>query len=85
MPFQCEVGELESLFSTFGDLKSCRMPKLPSGRHRGFGFVEYSTASDAKAAFEALKLSTHIYGRYYSILFLGLIASKHCSSRGSLV
>lgn len=63
VPFQCQVAELESLFSTFGDLKFCRMPKLPSGRHRGFAFVEFSTAGDAKAAFEALKLSTHMYGR----------------------
>lgn len=31
--------------------------------HRGFGFVDFVTKSDAKKAFEALSQSTHLYGR----------------------
>lgn len=31
--------------------------------HRGFGFVDFFTKSDAKKAFEALCQSTHLYGR----------------------
>lgn len=31
--------------------------------HRGFGFVDFITKSDAKKAFEALSQSTHLYGR----------------------
>jgi multiple RNA-binding domain-containing protein 1 len=34
-----------------------------TGPHRGFGFVDYVTKSDAKRAFEALCQSTHLYGR----------------------
>lgn len=34
-----------------------------SESHRGFAFVDYVTESDAKAAFEALCQSTHLYGR----------------------
>ncbi|CAG5094664.1 Oidioi.mRNA.OKI2018_I69.XSR.g13756.t1.cds [Oikopleura dioica] len=63
VPFQCQVPELEQLFSTFGELKFVRMPKNPTGKHRGFAFVEYKLAADASSAFAALKLSTHIYGR----------------------
>lgn len=32
-------------------------------KHRGFGFVEYYTKSEAKKAFQALCQSTHLYGR----------------------
>jgi len=63
VPFQCQVPELEQLFSTFGELKFVRMPKNPTGKHRGFAFVEFKLAADASSAFKALKLSTHIYGR----------------------
>lgn len=31
--------------------------------HRGFGFVDFLTKSDARKAFEALSQSTHLYGR----------------------
>jgi len=63
VPFQCTADEIRNLFSTFGTIKSCRTPKTHTGRHRGFCFVELSTATEAKSAFDALKLSTHIYGR----------------------
>jgi multiple RNA-binding domain-containing protein 1 len=63
---------LEQLFSTFGELKFVRMPKNPTGKHRGFAFVEFKLAADANSAFKALKLSTHIYGRYAPGICIGL-------------
>lgn len=38
------------LFSTFGDLKTVRLPKKAtgSGSHRGFGFIDFITKQDAK-------------------------------------
>lgn len=41
------------------------MKLLPgeTSHHRGFGFVDFASKSDAKKAFEALCHSTHLYGR----------------------
>uniref|UniRef100_A0A6P7FLT5 Probable RNA-binding protein 19 n=1 Tax=Diabrotica virgifera virgifera TaxID=50390 RepID=A0A6P7FLT5_DIAVI len=51
---------------TFGEIRALRLPKkmgAGTDSHRGFAFIDYTTASDAKAAFEALSQSTHLYGR----------------------
>jgi multiple RNA-binding domain-containing protein 1 len=53
-------------FRAFGEIKSLRLPKkmTPGAEsHRGFGFVDFHTKSDAKKAFNALCQSTHLYGR----------------------
>ncbi|KAG8224194.1 hypothetical protein J437_LFUL002648 [Ladona fulva] len=75
IPFEATQKELTELFHlsmilrqfmiTFGDLKFVRLPKkmVGTGTHRGFGFVEYLTKSDAKQAFKSLSQSTHLYGR----------------------
>ncbi|KAG8037374.1 hypothetical protein G9C98_005584 [Cotesia typhae] len=65
IPFQANVNEITELFKAFGELKAVRLPKkmVGHGNHRGFGFVEYYTKSDAKKAFKALCQSTHLYGR----------------------
>ncbi|CAD6208393.1 GSCOCG00003399001-RA-CDS [Cotesia congregata] len=65
IPFQANVNEITELFKAFGELKAVRLPKkmVGDGNHRGFGFVEYYTKSDAKKAFKALCQSTHLYGR----------------------
>lgn len=64
IPFQASQREVESLFKTFGDLRFVRIPKKPGADgHRGFGFVDFVSASDAKKAFEALCHSTHLFGR----------------------
>lgn len=58
---------LLSLHRAFGDLRTVRLPlKLVPGetsRHRGFGFVDFASKNDARKAFEALRHSTHVYGR----------------------
>ncbi|XP_077152555.1 putative RNA-binding protein 19 isoform X2 [Ranitomeya variabilis] len=65
VPFQATVKEVRELFSTFGELKTVRLPKkmAGTGAHRGFGFVDFVTKQDAKRAFNALCHSTHLYGR----------------------
>ncbi|NXG06877.1 RBM19 protein, partial [Sakesphorus luctuosus] len=65
IPFQATAREVRELFSTFGELKTVRLPKkmAGSGSHRGFGFVDFVTKQDAKKAFNALCHSTHLYGR----------------------
>ncbi|KAJ8285605.1 hypothetical protein GJAV_G00028760 [Gymnothorax javanicus] len=65
IPFQATAQELRELFSTFGELKTVRLPRKVSGMgsHRGFGFVDFLTKQDAKRAFVALCHSTHLYGR----------------------
>ncbi|XP_042297414.1 probable RNA-binding protein 19 [Sceloporus undulatus] len=65
IPFQATVREIRELFSTFGELKTVRLPKkmVGTGTHRGFGFVDFITKQDAKKAFNALCHSTHLYGR----------------------
>ncbi|KAM8961985.1 putative RNA-binding protein 19 isoform 2-T2 [Pelodytes ibericus] len=65
VPFQATVREIRELFSTFGELKTVRLPRkvAGTGAHRGFGFVDFVTKQDAKRAFNALCHSTHLYGR----------------------
>ncbi|XP_078083132.1 putative RNA-binding protein 19 [Mustelus asterias] len=65
IPFQAKVKEIRELFSTFGEIKTVRLPKkmAGTGTHRGFGFVDFLTKQDAKKAFNALCHSTHLYGR----------------------
>ncbi|XP_029019699.1 probable RNA-binding protein 19 [Betta splendens] len=65
IPFQANVREIRELFSTFGELKTVRLPKKAAGtgNHRGFGFIDFLTKQDAKKAFTALCHSTHLYGR----------------------
>lgn len=65
VPFECTKKELTKLFSAFGEIKSMRLPRKQagSGSHRGFAFIEYTTQSEAREAFEATGDSTHMYGR----------------------
>ena len=63
VPFEATKKEVEDIFSTFGQLKSVRLPKKVTGSHRGFAFVEFLTENEAKKAFDKLCHSTHLYGR----------------------
>lgn len=45
----CDVGFMCFFFSTFGELKTVRLPKKGiGGAHRGFGFIDFLTKQDAK-------------------------------------
>lgn len=51
IPFQAKLDEIRELFKAFGELKSIRIPKkMTPGEdsHRGFGFVDFVSKSDAK-------------------------------------
>lgn len=63
LPFQANQKELKSLFGTFGQIKTCRIPKKVGGNHRGFAFIEFLTANEANSAMTALQ-NTHFYGRH---------------------
>ncbi|KAJ3067372.1 putative RNA-binding protein 19 [Podochytrium sp. JEL0797] len=63
IPFQATKKDIKQLFATFGQVKSVRLPTKFDGTHRGFGFVDFLTKQEAKAAFSTLG-STHLYGRH---------------------
>lgn len=64
--FEATRRDLRQLFSAFGQLKNVRLPQKMDGSHRGFGFVEFISKGEAKAAFDALS-ATHLYGRHLVI------------------
>lgn len=64
--FQATKSEIRQLFTAFGSVKKVRIPKKMGGNHRGFAFVDFSTAQEAANAMTALK-STHLYGRHLVI------------------
>ena len=70
LPFQATKYEIKQLFASFGEVDYVRMPtkaynysNYSSQTHRGFCFVNFTLAHEAKKAFEMLSLSTHLYGR----------------------
>lgn len=63
LAFEADKKEVRELCSAFGQIKSLRMPKKFDGAHRGFAFVDFVSKKEAKNAFEALSISTHLYGR----------------------
>jgi multiple RNA-binding domain-containing protein 1 len=62
LAFEANKDELRSLFKTFGEVKTVRLPTKLDGSHRGFAFVEFVSSEEAKNAFKSL-LNTHFYGR----------------------
>ncbi|CAN8066022.1 unnamed protein product [Agarophyton chilense] len=63
LAFEATRKDVRQLFSSFGQLKTVRLPKKADGSHRGFAFVEFASKSEAKSACEALQ-SSHLYGRH---------------------
>merc|ERR1719272_2651578 len=54
---------LEAAFRPFGDVKSAEIPvDFQSGKHKGFGFVEYLDAEDAETAIDNMH-HAELYGR----------------------
>lgn len=55
LTFNTTTADLESLFAAHGEVKSAQIiTDRETGRSRGFGFVEMTTADAARAATDAL-------------------------------
>ncbi|CAO3565600.1 unnamed protein product [Mortierella alpina] len=63
IPFEATKKDIQGLFSTFGQLKSVRIPKKMSGGHRGFAFLDFMTKQEAKNVYENVA-NTHLLGRH---------------------
>ncbi|KAF7722066.1 Multiple RNA-binding domain-containing protein 1 [Apophysomyces ossiformis] len=63
VPFEATAKDLRELFSTYGQLKSLRLPKKFNGGHRGFAFLDFMTKQEAKNVYESMA-NIHLYGRH---------------------
>jgi multiple RNA-binding domain-containing protein 1 len=68
LPFEATKKDIRTLFGTYGQLQSVRVPKKFDNTARGFAFAEFVTAREAENALEALK-DTHLLGRRLVIEF----------------
>lgn len=66
IPFEASTKEVKTLFNSFGSVKKVRLPRKFDGNHRGFGFIEFVTKTDAAKALQTLT-HTHLYGRHLVI------------------
>ncbi|KAF8926504.1 hypothetical protein BGZ58_011124, partial [Dissophora ornata] len=66
IPFEASKKDIQGLFSSFGQLKSVRIPKKMSGGHRGFAFLDFMTKQEAKSVYENVA-NTHLLGRHLVI------------------
>jgi len=63
LSYDVDQDTLKEIFEKFGSVVSAQVIKdRETGRSRGFGFVEMSTESEAKAAIEGLN-DTSVLGR----------------------
>ncbi|SCU97379.1 LAFA_0G11188g1_1 [Lachancea sp. 'fantastica'] len=62
LPFEAERKQIFELFSSFGQLKSVRVPKKFDKSARGFAFVEFLLPKEAENAMEQLQ-GVHLLGR----------------------
>lgn len=55
LPYSYNDGDMQRTFGAFGSVNSAKViMDRDSGRSKGFGFVEMSTAAEANAAVQAL-------------------------------
>jgi len=52
--FSITESDLENVFEPFGELEFVQLQKEEGGRSRGYGFVQYRIAADAKEALEKM-------------------------------
>ena len=62
LAFEATRQDVLNLFTALGEVKSCRLPKKFDGTHRGFAFVDFASAAEAKTAISSIS-GTHLYGR----------------------
>jgi multiple RNA-binding domain-containing protein 1 len=62
LPFEASKKDVRTLFGTYGQLRSVRVPQKFDHSARGFAFADFVTPREAENAMEALK-DTHLLGR----------------------
>lgn len=62
LPFEASKKDIRSLFASYGQLRSIRVPKKFDSSTRGFAFADFVTAREAENAMDALR-DTHLLGR----------------------
>ena len=62
LPFEASKKDVRSLFGSYGQLRSVRVPKKFDSSTRGFAFADFITAREAENAMDALR-DTHLLGR----------------------
>jgi multiple RNA-binding domain-containing protein 1 len=62
LPFEASKKDVRALFSSYGQLRSVRVPQNFDHRTRGFAFADFITPREAENALDALK-DTHLLGR----------------------
>ena len=62
LPFQATKKDVRTLFGTYGQLRSVRVPKKADYTARGFAFADFVTPREAENALKALR-DTHLLGR----------------------
>eukprot|EP00300_Choanocystis_sp_HF-7_P020545 c20621_g3_i1.p2 GENE.c20621_g3_i1~~c20621_g3_i1.p2 ORF type:complete len:334 (+),score=88.01 c20621_g3_i1:1647-2648(+) len=54
--FELNEQDITNVFAAFGTIKSCQLIRDPAtGRHKGYGFIEYETAASADAALQQMQ------------------------------
>lgn len=67
LPFNFSDSDLNDMFESYGAIKSFRVIKNESGQSKGFGFVDFESAGDARAALA--KSGSEINGRSITVDF----------------
>ncbi|KAI1475605.1 hypothetical protein F4774DRAFT_274148 [Daldinia eschscholtzii] len=62
VPFQANKKDIRMLLSTYGQLKSVRLPQKYNATSKGFAFAEFVSPKEAESALLALQ-DTHLLGR----------------------
>ncbi|KND91264.1 Multiple RNA-binding domain-containing protein 1 [Tolypocladium ophioglossoides CBS 100239] len=62
LPFQATKKNIRTLFGTYGQLRSVRVPKKADHTTRGFAFADFIAPREAESALNALR-DTHLLGR----------------------
>lgn len=68
LPFEATKKDLRSLFGSYGQLRSIRLPQKFDSSSRGFAFADFVTAREAENAMNSLK-NTHLLGRRLALDF----------------
>lgn len=62
LPFEATKKDIRTLFGSYGQLRSVRVPKKFDKGARGFAFADFTTPKEAENAMDALR-DTHLLGR----------------------